>query len=64
MSVCMSWCVTVERHDGGEGHSVRSCLTCGLVGWLDGWIPVWMTGWVQTSSGLATLSFSFFLSLE
>ena len=37
VSVCM--CV-LQRMKGVEGHSVRACLTCGLVGWLDGWFAV------------------------
>lgn len=38
MCECVSVCVA--KDDGGEGHSVGACLTCGLVGWLDGWFAV------------------------
>lgn len=32
----------VSEDDGGEGHGVRACLTCGLVGWLAGWFVCWV----------------------
>lgn len=41
-------CVCISRHNGGEGQSVRACLTwaVGLAGWLG---CDWMTVWVKPS---------------
>lgn len=63
------WCIGFRRVCfcweawWGEGHSVRACLTCGLVGWLDGWfVSVWLVGCSPAQAW--QLSFSLSLPLE
>ena len=60
---CVSVYLCVSKDEGAEGHGVRACLTCSLVGWLDAWFAMYMPDWVQPSSSLATLALWVSLSL-